>query len=339
MIALRGHVIRKVELRTVRSYDSTLAYAPVYSPDGTTTLPLMLIADMDSESADKSAKNTWLSPSKRGYLVFNLKSKYFSIHWYADYNYTFQLSYGGRGMELSDLKFFDGHLLAPDDRTGVIFKLTKDKVVPWVINSDGDGNVNKTFKTEWMAIKNDELYVGGYGKEWTDLNGNILNYNPMWIKVIDRFGAVKNVDWITEFRNLRASLGIYFPAYIISESCQWSDVHKKWFFLPRRVSYQPYNDVADQFKGSNLLITADECFRNFSHVEVGKVHPTRGFSAFQFLPGTNDTVIIALKTEEVESLPFATYVMIFAINGTIYLDETKVPGAYKFEGLEFFNWL
>ena len=74
-------MIRKVELRTVRSYDSTLAYAPVYSPDGTTTLPLMLIADMDSESVDKGAKNTWLSPSKRGYLVFNLVGfKHLYIH-------------------------------------------------------------------------------------------------------------------------------------------------------------------------------------------------------------------------------------------------------------------
>jgi hypothetical protein len=39
------------------------------------------------------------------------------------------------------------------------------------------------YKTEWLAIKDEELYVGGYGKEYTDEKGNWLNDNPMWIKV------------------------------------------------------------------------------------------------------------------------------------------------------------
>ena len=101
------------------------------------------------------------------------------------------------------------------------------------------------------------------------------------------------------------------------------------------------------------MITADENFSKFEHVFVGKVHLTRGFSSFQFLPGnlelnvlqkyriiteTNDTLIVALKTEEVKGLPLATYSIIFGIDGTVYMDETKLMGNYKMEGIEFVDW-
>lgn len=160
----------------------------------------------------------------------------------------------------------------------------------------------------------------------------------MWIKVISRFGEIRSENWEDRFKRLRASIGIEFPNYVIHESCQWSQIHRKWFFLPRRVSFQPYNENTDSMKGSNYLITADENFMHFENVRIGQVHLTRGFSAFQFLPETNDTVIIALKSEEAPPLPLATYSIIFRIDGTILLDETKLPGNYKFEGIEFYNW-
>jgi soluble calcium-activated nucleotidase 1 len=43
------------------------------------------------------------------------------------------LSQGGRGMELSELVVFNGHLLTVDDRTGVIYRIEGNKVIPWVI--------------------------------------------------------------------------------------------------------------------------------------------------------------------------------------------------------------
>lgn len=45
------------------------------------------------------------------------------------------LSQGGRGMELSELVTFNGALYTVDDRTGVVYKLDGNKVVPWVILS------------------------------------------------------------------------------------------------------------------------------------------------------------------------------------------------------------
>lgn len=74
-------------------------------------------------------------------------------------------SSGGRSMELSDLVIFDGNLLTVDDRTGIIYKIRDFKeVIPWVFLNDGPGNTTKGFKAEWMAVKDEKLYVGGLGK-------------------------------------------------------------------------------------------------------------------------------------------------------------------------------
>jgi len=42
------------------------------------------------------------------------------------------------------------------------------------------------FKGEWMAVKNEKLFVGGLGKEWTTASGEVLHSHPQWIKVIDK---------------------------------------------------------------------------------------------------------------------------------------------------------
>jgi hypothetical protein len=34
-----------------------------------------------------------------------------------------------------------------------------------------------------MAVKDELLYVGGLGKEWTTTEGVFVNHYPMWIKV------------------------------------------------------------------------------------------------------------------------------------------------------------
>lgn len=71
----------------------------------------------------------------------------------------------------------------------------------------------------------------------------------------------------------------------------------------------------------------------FQVTKVGNLVPIRGFSSFKFLPGSQDTIIVALKTEEYQGQT-ATYIMAFTIDGTIMMPETKVIDK-KFEGLEF----
>ena len=55
-----------------------------------------------------------------------------------------EYSFGGRGMELSELLVFNGKLYSCDDRTGIVYEVLREdantpRVVPWVILVDGDG--------------------------------------------------------------------------------------------------------------------------------------------------------------------------------------------------------
>lgn len=61
----------------------------------------------------------------------------------------------------------------------------------------------------------------------------------------------------------------------------------------------------------------------------------RGFSAFRFIPGTDDKLIIALKTaENPETKKMKTYVTVFSVDGDIYLDDQHVDED-KYEGIDF----
>lgn len=68
-------------------------------------------------------------------------------------------------------------------------------------------------------------------------------------------------------------------------------------------------------------------------MHIGEIIPTHGYSSFKFLPGTNDRVIVALKSEEVASNT-ASYITAFNVDGTIILPEIKVAN-HKYEGIEF----
>lgn len=114
----------------------------------------------------------------------------------------------------------------------------------------------------------------------------------------------------------------------------WSSLHRKWFFLPRRCSKEPYDEVRDEHMGCNALITADENFNRVEQVKLANYKPTQGFSSFKFIPGSDDNVIVALQTEEINGTT-ATYVTAFTIDGEILLDSLKLDTNLKYEGIEF----
>lgn len=103
--------------------------------------------------------------------------------------------------------------------------------------------------------------------------------------------------------------------------------------MPRRASPEQYNEVTDERHGTDLLLVATPNFSNVAVSHVGKLIPTHGFSSFKFIPETNDHVIVALKSEEVEGTT-GTYIMAFNRAGHVLLEETKI-GDHKFEGIEF----
>ena len=310
---------------------------PIRTKDGAIEYRIGIISDLDENSKDSNKLFTWLSYFKRGKLILdNTKDEMkVNVVWEKE-NVVFSssLAQGGRGMELSELVCFDGKILSVDDRTGVVYQIVDRHVSPWVVMADGDGQETKGFKGEWSTVKDGQLYVGGLGKEWTTKTGKILNFNPQYVKVIGPTGAMMHVSWVKNYAKLLKTAGIEPPGYLIHESAVWSSINKKWFFLPRRASKLKYDDKEDERRGTNMILSCNEDFSKCDRTLVGPLNLTHGFSSFKFIPGTNEQQIIALKTEEVDG-NIASFIMAFDLHGRILMKEQKIPGSYKFEGIEF----
>ena len=103
--------------------------------------------------------------------------------------------------------------------------------------------------------------------------------------------------------------------------------------LPRRISRERFNRQTVERVGANMIIRADETFTTISTVSLGQDIPGRGFSSCKFIPGTEDQLMVALKSEEIEG-KVATYMMVFNMEGKVLFQEEKI-GDRKFEGIEF----
>ncbi|VIO99677.1 MGC52693 protein, putative [Brugia malayi] len=321
-----------------RPYNTSQLGHEVLLADGSHQFRIMVVTDLDKSSKHPTEENQWQSFIEFGILTVNKDYTEASLKWNSNEQISLYstIAGGGRSMELSDLVVFDGKLLSIDDRTGIIYRIEKDMAYPWIYLSDGAGNATKGFKGEWMTVKDGNLYVGGLGKEWTTTEGVFDNEDPMWIKLVTPEGSVEHISWVNEYKKLRSAVGIEWPGYMVHESVQWSEIYKKWFFLPRRASKQVYNEAEDEERGTNYLLSASEDFSDIKYQQIGPLSSTRGFSAFQFVPGTSDRIIVALKSEEKDTLPVASYITVFNHEmGHILLEEMPLFGKFKYEGIAF----
>lgn len=60
-------------------------------------------------------------------------------------------------------------------------------------------------------MKDERLYVGSLGKEWTTTTGKVLHENPEWVKVIGYRGDVEHRSWVPQYNALRSATGIQPP--------------------------------------------------------------------------------------------------------------------------------
>jgi len=74
----------------------------------------------------------------------------------------------------------------------------------WCFNFEG-------FKSEWATVKDQQLYIGGLGKEWTSTKGEVLNINPQYVKRVSANGAVEHLDWHKHYNKMREAAGIHPP--------------------------------------------------------------------------------------------------------------------------------
>jgi len=295
---------------------------------------IAIVADLDEEKSKvPDKKNKWRSFYKEGVLRKHFNGEY-SVSWKSGYDVLMsQIAEKGRGLELSDLAHFNDKLCTVDDRTGIVYQIKDKKVIPWVILPDGDGQVSKGFKGEWMTVKDNTLYVGGLGKEWTTPTGELVNFNPQYVKSIGPSGDVVHHNWRSVYEGVKIALGIKSPGYVIHEAVMWSNVKRRWYFLPRRASHEKYDDQADERRATNVLLSCNESFEDFTVTTIGKLIPTHGFSSFKFVPGTGDNIIVALRSVEDQG-HISTYIMVFKVDGTIIMDESFIEND-KYEGIEF----
>lgn len=330
-----GQVSQKLShrQRKEKAYNDTYPLSRPQRTENSVRYRIGLIADLDT--ASRSSKDqTWFSYMKRGYLTLSNSGDRLQVEWDSDIvTLESHLAEKGRGMELSELVVFNGHLYSVDDRTGVVYRIEGSRAVPWVILPDGDGSVSKGFKAEWLAVKDQHLYVGGLGKEWTTTSGEVVNNHPEWVKVVGHHGNVLHENWVPFYNSLRSAAGIHPPGYLIHESAVWSERLQQWFFLPRRASHERYEETADERRATNLLLSCPSDFSYINTRQVGPLNPTHGFSSFKFVPDTDDQIILALKSEE-DAGKIATYMLAFTLDGRVLMPETKI-GDVKYEGLEF----
>lgn len=290
----------------------------------------VVVADKDKDS---KVGNSWESNLLHGSLSRDEDNNYF-VSWKETVVVKSKLNEDGRGMELSDLAFFNSKLYTFDDRTGIVFEVDSEneRVIPKHILMDGNGQSSKGFKCEWAAVKDDVMYIGGLGKEWTTPTGELVSRDPQWVKTIDTEGRVEHQSWVHVYEALRTATGTSSPGYLIHEAVRFNAVSRRWYFLPRRVSTEAYNDELDESRGANYVLSTNENFEDVKISRIGPHVPTHGFSSFAFVP-YRENEIVALKTQEFEG-NIATYITVFNLNGEVLLGETKIADV-KYEGIEF----
>lgn len=342
-------------------------------------------APMHRSSCGKA--NTWVSYYKRGIFRLQQNSVKFahdelataSISWLDELQLSShgqlevmnesRTSFGGRGMELSELEWFTGHLLTPDDHTGMLLEIMSPRglldartqhefygqpsnIPPSTFHRalllDGSGNDSSAlFKSEWMVVKDDQLIVGGHGRSFTEPGDGtkVKSDNPKWIKTVSKDFTVKHIDWSKRYNALAKAAGVPFPGYLMHEAVLWSVERREWIFLPRRRSEQPFDPVKNERKGYNIAIIASENFKKIRTISIDGLADSsglRGFSTAKFVPGTADRVIIAVRTVESESnsapdhrRETASFLSVFEIpSGKIILNEQQFS-MKKYEGLVF----
>lgn len=107
-----------------------------------TVYKIGLVTDLDTNS--KSEKpDTWFSYYRTGNFTLSHDRISAGVILGQPMIFTSTLGQGGRGMELSELVVFNGKLYTVDDRTGIIYHIVGNKVIPWVVLPDGNGENNK----------------------------------------------------------------------------------------------------------------------------------------------------------------------------------------------------
>lgn len=300
-----------------------------------------IVADLDKKSRHPT-KFEWHSFLKLGTLRRKHPADNFTVEWSSTKLLTSTTATKNRSMELSALVNFEGKFFAFCDYTGSIMRIREGRVFPRQNIVSGDGKTTSMpFKTEWATIKDGRIVLGSNGKEWVSDNGTVLHRHLEWVKTIDARGRIRNHYWGPIYQQLRTLTNCSFPGYLWHEAITWDDRSRQWIILPRKVSRGiPYDPLTDERLGANMVIVADEYFRNVSVLELPRadveVPGEWGFTSVRKILGTVDTYA-ALRVREIGDSTRTT-ICIFDLSGRYYTDPPFVDvGPLKYEGLAIYT--
>jgi len=299
-----------------------------------------MVTDLDKQSREDDSF-TWKAYLKRG-VIHRKANGNFTVEWGKTSTLRTHTATKNRSMELSELVWWNRHLFAFCDMTGIIWKIDPDadKAFQRYAIADGDGDEPKPFKQEWATVKDHVLYVGSVGKELSN------RARPAeWVKTIQQSGDIHNVDWGGVYLALRTATNTSYPGYLWHEAVHFDQRNRLWVITPRKESRTAYDEEENQYKGSNLLILANEDFSKITVKRVGPLDPMYGFTTIRKLPGTNG-IYIALKVAEYENATHSvqhTMFTVFDTDGNMRLETPSgEPFAHvadlKYEGIEFLNF-
>lgn len=231
-----------------------------------------------------------------------------------------------RGGEFSELVKWGRRMLAFDDRTGIVGEIrgAEHIIIPRAILMTGSGDeAQKGFKCEWATLKGDELIVGSHGKVRRE----------EWIKRIDPDGyRVTSEDWGGIYALIREACGVTGEGYVIHEAVEWHPHREKWYFFPRKISFEAFHEPTDEReKGNNLLIEADARFETIETRDVGARIPERGPSSLKIVPGRPDEFLYMKSVELGDAVE--SWIGAARFDGTLLAEEMLI-GAFKCEGIE-----
>lgn len=230
---------------------------------------LMLVADSDAASRDADADGggRWHSSLKRGTLCRRYERAAahsegegvtFSVEWEDEVALHSRLNSGERGMELSELIWFEGRLLACDDRTGIVYHISAGVAHPrLILSEEADESAAPSLKCEWMSVRRGSLYVGGVGHEYGDATGHLRSTNQL-VKVFEPHGnAPRELNWTDTYGALeRAAVGS--RGYLIHEAVLWDEravcIHT-YISFSRCPCPHPISPIC----------VSSSCFPSFSH--------------------------------------------------------------------------
>lgn len=307
-----------------------------------------LIADNDISINKNDESNSYEFKSYLKFMNLDIQNDKYDIIDDNTVEIVTGYNYFGKGAQFSEIITINNNIYTFCDKTGIMFEIFENgkdiyTVVPKHVLTSGKNNYNP-LKIEWCFKINSFLIIGSHG---TVINNNI---DRQTLCLMD-FNK-SNISYKTcpnFYEIIKENFNITANGYIIHECMLYDQINSYLYILPRKISENEFDDNIDPTLGNNKFLRCKIEFNNNSleigtEVDIKTVNSTNksvlelitGFSSAKFVPDTNNTQIMAVKTREFDN-KMESYLQIFTTDGEILYELNKLPGGNKYEGIEFIN--